>query len=337
MILIFSTNEDQSTQKVADWLFYYKQQPIIINELNPIVAIFFDIKPSGTDELTITLQSGQTIAEKDIKVVWYRRGLYYFAFPFSGLQRKPSLKPIYQHLKNEYGALSQYFFYRLQHKTIGDYNQSLPNKLIVLEAARKAGLTIPNTRVLSDKKNALGHEHITKSITEIITMPYKGKTIYNRTAKQEAYTDAKFFPSLIQTAIKKQAELRVFFFVDSFFAMAMVAPSGQELLTDNRDITASAYLHRMPFTLPKSLAQKLVALITMLGYTTCSIDLLIDEKGKYHFLELNPVGQFDNLSALCNMQIEKFIAQKLIIYEKRNIAKRGTIDRNRSTLNIPSL
>jgi hypothetical protein len=336
MIVIFSTQEDQSTQKVTNWLLYYRQQPVIINELNPIIDIFIDVKTKGTDALFFTLQSGQIIAEKDIKVVWYRRGLYYLQFPYTPLQQKPAYRPLFYHLKEEYHALTQFLFYRLQHKTIGDYNQSLPNKLVVLEMARKAGLTIPNTRIISNKKNRFKQPHISKNITEIVNMPYKGKLLYNRTAMQHAYNDVHFFPSLIQCNIEKYGELRIFFFLDTFFTMAILPICGKQLKTDNRDITAKEYLHRIPFTLPTTIQQKLLKLIHTLGYTTCSIDMIVDEQFNYHFLELNPIGQFDNLATLTHLDIDQFIAKKLIGYEKRNATKGNKINRTGSTLNLSS-
>jgi D-alanine-D-alanine ligase-like ATP-grasp enzyme len=56
----------------------------------------------------------------------------------------------------------------------------------------------------------------------------------------------------------------------------------------------------------------------ILGYSTCSVDMIVDTDFNYHFLELNPVGQFVALSEFCNFNIEKYIAIKLIGYEKRN-------------------
>jgi hypothetical protein len=336
MIIIFSTHEDQSTQKVADWLLHYQQQPVIINELNPIIDIFIDIKPKGEDTVFFTLQSGQTIAEKDIKVVWYRRGLYYLKFPYNSLQRKPRYRALYQHLKAEYDALTQFLFFRLQNKTIGDYNQSSPNKLFVLEMARKAGLTIPSTRIISNKKNRFKQPHISKNITEVLNLPYKGKLLYNRTTMQATYKEAHFFPSLIQCNIKKYGELRVFFFLDTFFTMAILPITGNQLKTDNRDITATEYLHRVAFSLPLAIEKKLTKLIQTLGYTTCSIDMIVDDRFNYHFLELNPVGQFDNLATLCHLDIDQFIAKKLIEYEKRNTTKGNKIIRTGSTLNLSS-
>lgn len=43
-----------------------------------------------------------------------------------------------------------------------------------------------------------------------------------------------------------------------------------------------------------------------------SLDLIVDENGDYVFLEVNPIGQFAQVSIPCNYFIEKYIANYLI-------------------------
>jgi len=42
-----------------------------------------------------------------------------------------------------------------------------------------------------------------------------------------------------------------------------------------------------------------------------SIDIIVDNNGKYYFLEINPVGQFGMVSIPCNYYLEKKIANYL--------------------------
>jgi hypothetical protein len=96
-----------------------------------------------------------------------------------------------------------------------------------------------------------------------------------------------------------------------------------------KDITGTEKLNRFPFALPAAIKDKLSLLIAELGYSTCSVDMLIDENGAYHFLEINPVGQFGALSIYCDYTIEKDIAKKLNAYGKgknyQRITKRNPI------------
>ena len=48
------------------------------------------------------------------------------------------------------------------------------------------------------------------------------------------------------------------------------------------------------------------------GLNSGSIDILKGTDGKYYFLEINPVGMFEFISAPCNYNFPKLIAQTLI-------------------------
>lgn len=325
MIVIFSTHEDYSTQKVIEWLHCYNKYPIIINELNPIIDIFFQIDESKRKSLSFTLKNGQILKDSEIDIVWYRRGLNFFSFEYQNLSQPKHLSYFFSHLKAEYTTLTEMFFDHLQTKTIGDPNRSLPNKLLVLKAAQRFGLKIPATRIITTKTNAFRSEHINKNISDIVHTQYQGSLLYNRTTIQKKINASNFFPSLLQINIQKYCELRIFHFVDRFFPMAILPESGKKLKTDNRDITDTEYLNRFSFILPPDIKLKLKKLISDLGYTTCSIDMLIDKNFNYYFLEINPVGQFGNLSFSCGLNIEELIAKKIMSYEnkKRKVNRRN--------------
>jgi hypothetical protein len=317
MIIIFSTHDDVSTHLVVEWLLHYHAQPVVVNETNPIVDICFDIDNNTRHRrLTFTLLSGLTIADNEIDIVWYRRGSSFFKFPYRVLEQKNRLKPIYHHLRAEYESLSKAFFAFLRPKTIGDYNQTDPNKLMLLQWAMQAGFNVPTTKILCKADDRLAGGHINKNIANILHVLYNRSILYNRTTVQHDYPTGTFFPSLTQLCINKYCELRIFIFDNEFYAMASLPLNNETLQTDIRDITGNEQLNRFPFALPAAIKDKLRSFIAGLGYSTCSIDMLIDEKGDYYFLEINPVGQFGALSVYCDYSIEKDIAQKLSEYGK---------------------
>jgi glutathione synthase/RimK-type ligase-like ATP-grasp enzyme len=49
-----------------------------------------------------------------------------------------------------------------------------------------------------------------------------------------------------------------------------------------------------------------------IGMKSGSIDLIVDENNDYIFLEVNPIGQFAQVSIPCNYYIEEYIANYLI-------------------------
>ena len=59
-----------------------------------------------------------------------------------------------------------------------------------------------------------------------------------------------------------------------------------------------------------------ILLMKQLQLESGSIDMVVTPNNEYVFLEVNPVGQFDYVSKLCNYFIEKEIAVKLIEMNK---------------------
>jgi hypothetical protein len=80
-------------------------------------------------------------------------------------------RQIFQHLKNENKILEdylQYLLYAIPH--IGTYELRGINKLFVLDEARKLGIEIPDTSIVSEKKFIENSgKLITKCISEVFT------------------------------------------------------------------------------------------------------------------------------------------------------------------------
>ncbi len=324
MILIFSSNNDITTQEVISWLHYNKTNPVIINEFNPIIDINIAIDKSHTS-VTFLLKSGEFVDTKNVNVVWYRKGVNFFELSLSEF-KKNHLNIFLEHLKSEHNVLCSFLFSHLKDKTIGDYHLTENNKLYTLICANLVGLNIPKTTICNCKKSLKSQTPlINKTIGDIITTKIYNTIYFNRTTEVNfKIIPDNFYPSLFQTAIKKQFELRIFYFDSDFYTMAIFAQQNEKTRVDFRDFTQQSLLMNVPFKLPDLLKSKLEKLILMLGYTSCSIDLLVDENNNYIFLEINPVGQFGMVSTPCNYYIEKEIAKKLIKYAKKTFRRTFT-------------
>lgn len=315
MILIFSTNDDFTTQTVISWLHHFEQHPIVINEFNPIVSI--DIAISATEsQVAFTVKSGETVNTRDVKIVWYRKGLYFFDMQYLRAEKRQHLKAFFEHLKFEQKSLTNFLFNHLKAKTIGDFQLIDNNKLITLELAKQNGLLIPDSKITTHK-NTLQYNFplINKTISDVVNTQIKKWIYYNRTTQYNPQDGPDvFFPSLFQKEVIKAFELRVFYFDGDFYAMAIFSQATESAKVDFRDITQQTQLTNVPYALPEKVGEKLRKLISLLGHTSCSIDLIVDESDNFYFLELNPVGQFGMVSTPCNYFIEKKIAQKLAKY-----------------------
>ncbi|HMJ48548.1 MAG TPA: grasp-with-spasm system ATP-grasp peptide maturase [Ferruginibacter sp.] len=315
MILIFSTNQDFSTQTVIDWLHYYGHQPIIINEMNPIVQVNIGLMNEKTDSIEMTLKSGMKIHSKNISIIWYRKGLNFFCWDYKKLLAKKHLKNFYTHLEEESSALQSFIFNFLKPKTIGDYEISDNNKLITLAKANSIGLLTPPTVIITTDKH-LDHTKsmVSKNIKDVISVKINNRLFYNRTTKCDMRIKKNLFPSLLQVEIIKKYELRIFYFDGLFYTMAIFSQQNEKTKVDFRDITQKTQLKYIAYKLPRQQEKMMLKLVKELGYTTCSIDMIVDITDKFYFLELNPVGQFGMVSMPCNYHIEKAIALKLITY-----------------------
>ncbi len=79
--------------------------------------------------------------------------------------------------------------------------------------------------------------------------------------------------------------------------------------TNNRNV---------PFNLPQIVEKKIVNLMNLLSLDSASLDLIKGLDGMYYFLEVNPSGQFGNVSYFCNYYIEHNIVNYLISNEPRH-------------------
>jgi glutathione synthase/RimK-type ligase-like ATP-grasp enzyme len=218
-------------------------------------------------------------------------------------------------LKNETDTLEHFFEFLIEQKFhINNKNHYNSNKLIALYLAQKHGLKIPKTLITknaSEIKNFLETEKqvITKNIQDVLNVKEKDfaighipHEIFSEDIKNENY-----FYSLFQQKIKIKYELRILFLFEKYYSHAKIC--------------YNTNLYRItPFDLPSKIEKKLKNLMSDLKLESGSIDMLVDEKDNYYYLEVNPVGQFDYLSGFNNYYIEREIAKTLIYGKESKIS-----------------
>ena len=318
MVLIFSESNDLSTVNVIDWLhFRYKKEILRIN-----TDIQTDISINSCDnslnEICINIKNTCFSLESFISV-WFRRGV--LTFHSKTLENTSSIleSQINRFLKVENQVISEYCNYKLTQKLkIGGFTQDV-NKLHILSVAKDIGLLIPESIVTTSKEIL---EKFLQKHKKIITKPLY--TLSLKTDEQYilAYTsriDRKvirylpktFFPSFFQIEIIKKYEIRTFYLRGEFYSMAIFSQNDKQTEVDFRIYNKSKPNRNVPYKLPKSIEFQLDALMKKISLDNGSIDLILDNYGKYHFLEINPVGQFGMVSIPCNYYIEKKIAHYL--------------------------
>lgn len=313
MILVVSQENDVSTDNFIEWCNYRDKPVIRINENESINLVEQIVLNNGCD-ISLTMK-GQKISLSQIESVWFRRGAVYHTsgaehLSFENLTDTDSIK---SYFANESKTISEFIIYMLKEKRSlnhpGHYNS---NKLIVLKTAQEVGLNIPKTlitRQLTDVKKHFGEEQVlTKSIQDAVTVEYDNYKFspYVHMGKfEDLNLPAHFYYSKFQSLIEIKYELRIFFVADQYytsakFARAKTADQGRIIVP-----------REIPYILPDKIIEKLKKLNAALEFNSGSIDMLVDKNGTYYFLEINPVGQYDAMSVLCNFYLDTKILNYL--------------------------
>lgn len=195
------------------------------------------------------------------------------------------------------------------------------NKLEVLAFAKKHGITIPNSAVVSSKQGILkfaanNKSFITKGISGSGSVNL-GNNLYS-SYTTDVYTEdlselnETFVPCFLQEKLDKAYEIRAFFLDRKFYSMAIFSQSDEQTSTDFRQYNRERMNRMVPYQLPQGIEDKLVSLMDSLNLDTGSVDIVKTKEGEYVFLEVNPEGQFGMVSIPCNYNLEEKMANYLI-------------------------
>lgn len=320
MILILSETTDYSTNIVIEWLDKLGEPYLRINPEN-VLSI---IKINESNILVNFKLNHEEPIEIDLltlKGYWYRRGaLRVLQKSFDA--KKSIYKEINDELKNHNSVLVEFLHYVLKSKIenrIGDINENKINKLILLEKANQVGLKTPKTLICNSKKEI---KNFIKENGDVITKPiaqgaawgiktsFDGFTIKIDKTHLNSIPD-KFTPSLFQVMIDKKYEIRTFYLKGKFYSMAIFSQNDSKTVVDFRNYNIEKPNRTVPYNLPKSITRKISQLMRNLEMNCGSIDLIYGKDDEFYFLEVNPVGQFHQVSYPCNFKIEKEIAKQL--------------------------
>lgn len=320
MILILTDDDEPTTDLVIDWLKHLDKNFIRISYRNSLSILKIYNSPSGFEVIFKYKMLDGNYCEVDtsnIKSYWYRRSNMTALIPeiTSGdSQLKISLT---NHLNHEYNsALKILDFVLCKKNRINKFSDNHIQKLDVLEKARKSGLNIPDTLVCTTKNELLHFYNkydgniITKTIGDPSALYYIDFHCFTSKVIIEDIPE-KFALSLFQQNIDKDYELRVFFLNNKFYSSAVFSQSDKQTSVDFRHYNHDTPNRVVPHKLDPNLKNKLSNLMQDCNLNSGSIDLIYSKKNKYIFLEVNPIGQFEQVSFPCNYNLFKEIALTL--------------------------
>jgi len=243
----------------------------------------------------------------EIGSVWYRRGGIQF------LRKTYENPSIHIHMNEYQHWLEDYVMHSLESKKhINKQRKSHVNKLLVLEEARKIGLEVPSFYLAENMDDVIIGETITKSITGnvIIESLHAESDGIMYTSVINEKDNESFLISFFQEKIEKDFEIRSFYLEGRIWSMAIFSQNDAQTKTDFRKYNTEKPNRNIRYKLPDHLEEKVIRLMEALDLNCGSLDFIMSGN-TYYFLEVNPVGQFGNLSFDCNYYLEKEIAEYL--------------------------
>ena len=319
-ILILSSSNDISTNKVIDWINHFGYE---FDRFNDQIQVQIQkIVLNSQEQYFIAYFNGTLVDSRNYSSYWYRRGVLLS----ESLTSDENFElDEYHHAVNKYITSDNEFVIKALHsilerkKCLGNFKNNFLSKIEVLIIALEVGLEIPQTIITTDFSNIRGEFEkncrlITKSIQDSFRLvtPNGQLMQYTSELSEEPNTYFNpFSPSLIQSRINKDIELRIFYLNGECFSAAIFSQSNIRTQVDFRKYDRVKPNRCVPYKIDEELENKILKLMSSLELNTGSIDIIKTIEGKYIFLEVNPIGQFGQVSAPCNYYLEKKIAEYL--------------------------
>lgn len=316
MILIISSDDDVSTNDVIHWMRYLNIEYMRVSARSniEIESLYFD---NGNWHFKLRVNDA-VVDSNQISSVWYRRS--YFKLKqelFEFEDDKIVEEVIRKQLSNEIGTAESFLLAILDSKSLNSQRNIHINKPEVIAKCAELNIKTPSTLITTLKSEVIEFrkrhgEIITKNMAPGSFLQMEDFMLRSNTVLVDdeilSKMPDKFMVSMFQEAIVKSFEIRSFYLDGEFYSSAIFSQNDDQTKVDFRNYNFEKPNRTPPYNLPQELKLSLVNLMNELELNSGSLDLLVDDEGNYIFLEVNPVGQFAQLSTPCNYNLEKRIA-----------------------------
>jgi glutathione synthase/RimK-type ligase-like ATP-grasp enzyme len=237
----------------------------------------------------------------EVSCVWFRRAHNPEAFPRASAGDAAFLRTEWARFLRNAQALTDELSDRLW---VNRPSSALAaeNKLVQLQAARRAGLRFPPTLVSHDPAAI---RRFAESHGRVVYKPFMPHTWKDAASGRMFSTFARVLepgmldddaslsicPGIYQAYVDKECDLRVVAIGSRLFAVRLRSSAG-EAFVDWRAHTYAPELRAEVVALPAAHADGLRALLAGLGLAFGCIDVAIERGGEPYFLEVNQAGQF---------------------------------------------
>lgn len=296
----------------------------LINRLNKRKVAYFrfntDNPPFDLLDLSnINCQFSDSNFINSIRSVWYRRR----STPIFDAKNKENnlfLSKEYQYyLSNIFALINN----NAKWMSLPEFIEKAENKLLQLDIARKLGFKTPKTLVSTSRSKIVNF--IKEFENGAIIKPLRENQFINSEISYKIFTNVvnskdielleeeTLFPSIYQEKIEKECELRVTVVDNQYFVGKVDSQNDLETKTDWRK-------KRLIFTehsIDSNIGNKCVKLAKAFNLSFSAIDMVVDKKGDYYFLENNPNGQWAWIEFDTGLPISDSIIKYLLDYEPK--------------------
>lgn len=226
--------------------------------------------------------------------------------------------------KNEWNKTLLGFYNSIANKPWLNFyrnSQLAENKYIQMNLARKLGFLMPEIIVSNEKdkliKFALKHEHVAlklmhqdfyKSASATFLGMYVNKITVNDLNKFQIKEEN---PITLQKYIDKSFEVRYTVVGNEHFVCKIDSQSSSIANSDWRRYDLAHTPHSI-IKPPMDIKDKVDVLMKELNLYYGALDFIVDKKGNWVFLEINPMGQYLWIEHLTGLKISQAIARWLI-------------------------
>lgn len=310
MILVLSISTDACTDDVLRWVKYFGHDFVRVNPQDEVEISHVALEEDSI-KVELIINKEKEVILDEVSSYWYRRG------DLNVVQLKLPTNVcgsgVFQYLEKEAGVIQDLIYEELERKFhINKRSDNETNKLINLINAAKCNLITPGFTL------ATKHTRLVNKKDSLITKAFRNggfriKDYYGIGAatKRVEELNPTNFPSFLQKEIKKKYEIRVFYLFGETFSVAIFSQQSEQTKLDFRNYDRSKPNRSVPFILPEYLTANIKEFMNLSGLNCGSLDFIYSTDDQFIFLEVNPIGQFQQVSIPGNYYLEKIIAEKL--------------------------
>lgn len=323
-VLVISHDADGTSKLLIDRLVEMGQPYHLIDlSLFPVASIA-SIHYTGDKPYVSFQHEDKTFDTNSVKGVWWRRP--------KGKFRVTDLDALGRYVDTESETFIRSLFYLLTDVTwVSDPEKTriANSKPLQLKIAKEMGFVVPLTLISNDpgavsgfiKDNEglpiimkpVGTGHFRSPVSE----GYEDLAVYTRIIDPEEVMEkinlVQNCPVIFQEAIVDKIDLRITVVGEKVFAVKVLHNIDKGAGSDNLD-WRNHKLNRIyeACDLPATLEELCVAYVKYLGLRFGAIDMCLSPDGRYHFLEINPQGQWGPSELVAGHPISQTLANLLV-------------------------